>query len=55
VIVITCLLWLAAATFTWWLLMRQAAAPEPAAETGDPHAGTIAQFMREVHDWDRRA
>lgn len=54
-ILFTCFLWLLAAGMTWWLLMRQA---EPAAAEGpapDPHAGEIARFMREVHDWDRRA
>ena len=54
-ILFTCLLWLAAAGVTWWLLMRSQIVPEPAAETGDPHAGEVARFMREVHDWDRGA
>lgn len=54
-ILLTCLLWLAAAAMTWWVLMRQAADPQPAAEPADPHAGEVARFMREVHDWDRRA
>lgn len=53
-ILFTCLLWLAAGALTWWLLMRHAIVPEPAPAEGDPHAGTVAQFMREVHDWDRR-
>jgi hypothetical protein len=55
VILFTCLLWLAAAAMTWWALMRHSAAPPaPEGPAADPHAGTVAQFMREVHDWDRR-
>lgn len=51
----TCLLWLAAAGLTWWLLLSRAAAPAAAeGPPADPHAGEIARFMREVHDWDRQ-
>lgn len=54
-ILFTCLLWLAAAGLTWWLLARRAAAPlAPEGPPPDPHAGIVAQFMREVHDWDRQ-
>jgi len=39
---------------TWWMLTRQPA-PAPAPAETDPHAGEIASFRRELHDWDRNA
>jgi hypothetical protein len=53
VVALTCLLWFAAAALTWWLLACRAAVPEPAPGPADPHARTVAEFMRAVHDWDR--
>lgn len=42
----------------WWLATRLepaggSLAPE-AGPAGDPHAGEVAAFRRELHDWDRR-
>ncbi len=51
-IVLTCFLWLLAAALTWWVLTRRPA-PAPASPAGDPYAGEVARFRREVHDWDR--
>lgn len=49
---LTCLLWLAAAGMTWWLLLRQAAQPvtEPAPPPPDPITVEVDQWM---HQWDR--
>lgn len=55
-ILLTCLLWLAAAGLTVWLLMRTAADPAPAGPPpGDPYADAVAEFRRQMHDWDRNA
>lgn len=52
-IIATVILWLLAAAATWWLLARRPL-PAPAASPGDPYAAHVAEFRREMHDWDRR-
>lgn len=36
------------------LLWAARPVPAPAGPRGDPHASAVAEFRRELHDWDRR-
>lgn len=36
----------------WWLLLIPRPVPE-VADLADPYGAQAAEFMRQVHDWDR--
>ena len=37
-----------------WLLLAPRPAPEAPAGPADPYGAQVAEFARELHDWDRR-
>lgn len=49
--VIAWVVWVAVAMIGWWVLT--APVPEAAPVPPDPYAQEVAQFRRELHDWDR--
>jgi hypothetical protein len=36
-----------------WALLTWRLTPRPACPEADPHAAEVAEFRRQVHDWDR--
>ena len=47
------ILWALAAILAAWWLWSQQPEPAPAPPATDPYADAVAEFRRQLHDWDR--